>query len=93
MLDGEHVGDDGVGAELGEGDGADDGLHGEDGAANQQPVRLLLAQRLQASVVVSISQHDRSIPLQLHPDRNRRKIGSWVGMAGHLKKRIPWAEQ
>ena len=58
LLDGEHVGNDGVGAELGEGDGADDGLRGEDGAANQQHVRLLLAQRLQASVVVSISQHD-----------------------------------
>ena len=30
----EHVGDDGVGAELGEGDGTDDGLRGEDGAAS-----------------------------------------------------------
>jgi hypothetical protein len=34
LLDGEHVGDDGVGAELVEGDGADDGLGGQDGAAD-----------------------------------------------------------
>lgn len=48
LLDGEHVGDDGVGAQLVEGDGSDDALRGQDGAADEQHVRLLLAQRVHA---------------------------------------------
>lgn len=49
LLDGEHVGDDGVGAELVEGDGSDDALRGQDGAADEQHVRLLLTQRVDAA--------------------------------------------
>lgn len=48
LLDGEHVGDDGVGAEFVERDGADNALRGQDGAADEQHVRLLLAQRVDA---------------------------------------------
>ena len=48
LLDGEHVGDDGVGAEPVEGDGSDDSLRGQDGAADEQNVRLLLTQRVDA---------------------------------------------
>jgi len=77
LLDGEHVGDDGVVAELAEGDGSDDALRGQDGAADEQHVRLLLAQRVDApeeanamagavdGVVGSGSrQHDVALPLQ-----------------------------
>jgi hypothetical protein len=59
LLDGEHIGDDGVWAELVERDGADDALCRQDGAADQQHVRLLLAQRVHAPAVRGRLQEDR----------------------------------
>jgi hypothetical protein len=85
LLDGEYVGDDGVGTELAEGDGADDGLGGEDGAAHQQHVRLLLAQGIQAPILSTF----RTVSA-LASGTTGGKMG-WL--VGHLKKRIPWAEQ
>ena len=81
LLDGEHVGDDGVGAEPVEGDGSDDSLRGQDGAADEQHVQLLLAQGVDASEetnpmlgavggVVGSGRRQHCVALPLHATRD-----------------------
>lgn len=81
LLDGEHVGDEGSGAELAEGDGADDGLGGEDGAADEQDVGPGLAELVgggeeadpvagAVARVVGSGGGQHRVPLPLDPPRD-----------------------